>query len=145
MKIVFLDLDGVLNTLQPHEHSGPWSKAACSNLNTLLHKSPDLRIVISSSHRKHGIAHCRKLLQDQGIDPIKVIDTLGPQEEIGKLDREELIKEWLSQHLSVKDFVIFDDYFSMPKYKKHFVKTNSYVGLTGADVDKALVILNGKP
>jgi hypothetical protein len=144
MKIVFLDFDGVLNTLLPHENHGPFSKAACSHVNTLLHKVPDLRIVISSAWRHHGIDYCRKALQEHGIDPIRVIDTTPLNEEIGRFDRNKEIKTWLEAHPEIVHFVILDDYFSMPSFRNKFVKTNQYVGFTEADLQKALEILDGQ-
>lgn len=142
MKIVFLDFDGVLNKLQPHEHSGPFSRAACSHFNTLLHKVPDLRIVFSTAWRHKGIEFCREILKENGIDPIRAIDCTDKTEEVGKLDREKEIKKWLDANENVVDFVIIDDYFSMPRFRKNFVKTNRYVGFTEADLKIALEILN---
>ena len=141
MKILFLDFDGVLNKLQPHEHTGPWSQAACAHIQTLLHKEPTLRIVFSTAWRHKGIDYCRGVLKECGIDPIRAIDCIPPVEEVGKLDREKEIRAWLDNNKHEGLFVIVDDYFAMPKFREKFVKTNSYVGFTEADLLKALEIL----
>ncbi len=143
MKILFLDFDGVLNKIQPHEHSGPFSKAACAHVNTLLHKHPDLRIVFSTAWRHKGIEYCREVLKENGIDPIRAIDCIPTaKEDKGKFDREKEIKAWLDANKHIEHFVIIDDWFAMPHYRDRFVKTNSYVGLTEAGMLRALEILD---
>jgi hypothetical protein len=141
MKILFLDIDGVLNTLLPHESHGPFSKAACAHVNALLAKVPDLQIVMSSAWRRHGINACKQILQEQGIDGTRVVGMTSPQKEVGIMDREKEIMDWLALNPNVSNYVIVDDYFAMPLLQDRFVKTNSYVGFTEADKKKALKIL----
>lgn len=141
MKVLFLDFDGVINPFMKFSSTGEFSKACCANVNLLLIKVPTLRIVVSSSWRTYGLAACRDILKANGIDPTKVIDiTEMPAKDRG-LDREHHIERWLRLHPETVNFVILDDEAEIPDLKKKYVETNSYVGLTSSDVDRALKIL----
>ncbi len=139
MKIIFLDFDGVINPLTFHHGSG-FSASACANVQMLLTKEANARIVVSSSWRRWGLEKIREILKENGIDHTKVI---GITEERGGWTPEHRalqIKDWLEKHKEVKEFVILDDY-PMPKYEAHYVKCNGYVGFTQKDVEIALRIL----
>lgn len=57
--------------------------------------------------------------------------------------RGEEIDMWLQQNPSVINYVIIDDREDMMKHQMdHFVKINSYRGITDEDVEKALNILD---
>ena len=143
MKILFLDFDGVINPLLKYDGHGKFSKIACSHVQTMLVKIPDLRIVVSSSWRVYGLPAVRDILKTNGIDPTKVIDvTEGPKEKPNqKHAREHHIEHWLRVHPEVDNFVILDDEAEIDDLKEHYVNTNPYVGFTQRDMEKALKIL----
>lgn len=136
MKIIFLDFDGVINPISYHHSASGFSKSACENLQSILTKDPDVRIVISSAWRRNGLKTCQEILKDQGIDSTKVIgitDSEGgwvPENGI----REAQISRWLDGHSEVKKYVVLDD-FPMPKFKDNYLKINAYVGLTQKDAE----------
>ena len=132
MKIIALDIDGVLVV------NGVFSQAAVKNLNDLLAKEPDLKIVISSSWRHNGLQFCRDMLKYQGINEHKII---GTTDLVDKDDRGHHIERWVQDH-KPETFVILDDKADMDGVIDHLVQTNPYIGLTGSDVKKALDILN---
>ena len=142
MKILFLDFDGVINPISFHHSSSGFSKAACANVQSILVKDPNVRIVVSSAWRRNGLEVVRKILQENGIDHTKVIDLT---EESGGFDpgnRDQQIKNWLKNHPEIKDFAILDDSAILKDFESHYVKTNGYVGLTHQDAERALEILN---
>jgi histidinol phosphatase-like enzyme len=51
VKILFLDIDGVLNRVPTSTQDGKFYKPALINLEYLLNKVPDLKIVVSSAWR----------------------------------------------------------------------------------------------
>jgi len=142
MRIIFLDFDGVLNTFTKFSEAGTFSKAAVSNLNRLLGSAPDLKVVISSAWRKHGLEFCKKLLEKNGIDSSIAIDcTDFDNVAEGSIHRGVYIARWLKQHPEVNHFVIIDDHSDMDDLSNHLVKTNSWIGITESDVSQALEIL----
>jgi len=143
MKILFLDFDGVINPLLNFSGTGDFSKIACSHIQMMLTKVPDLRIVVSSSWRTYGLPACRDILKRNGIDSTKVIDTTeGPKEKHGnKFERDHHVANWLKAHPEIDSFVIIDDEAEFPDFKHKYVKPNAYVGFTQRDMEKALSIL----
>lgn len=142
MRVIFLDLDGVLNTFSHFSSTGDFSKSACKHLKDLLGKVSDLMIVVSSSYRLHGLDACKAILDKNGIDPKRVIDITDDIKEDGTNDRGYHIKKWLDRHPKVFSFVIIDDESDMDDLMNKLVKTNSFIGITKKDIDLALEILN---
>lgn len=135
MKVLFLDIDGVLNI------SNKFSKASVKNLNLLLSSNPDLKIVISSSWRRKGLDFVKKVLSKEGIDSSKII---GATDLKDVDDRGHHIERYLEDHKEVTNFVIIDDVDDMDNVVDHLVQTNPLVGITTNDVKKAVDILAKK-
>ena len=55
------------------------------------------------------------------------------------------IKEWLSKHIGeVSNYVIIDDFDDLlQEQMSHAVITNTLIGITESDAEKAITILNG--
>jgi len=137
MKVLFLDFDGVLNPYGYKTEGATFSKMACKNLNLLLKKVPELKIVVSSSWRIHGLHAVRDILKSNGIDPKRVIDITGDEKGI----RGNQIKAWLDRHKNVNNFVILDDNSDMGELTPRLVKTNGFIGLTQNEVNKIVELL----
>ena len=146
MKILFLDFDGVINPFMRFSSTGEFSKIACSHIQNMLIKMPDLRIVVSSSWRTYGLPAVRDILKTNGIDPTKVIDvTEGPKETKDQpVARDHHIRHWLQAHPEIDNFVILDDEAELPDFKHKYVKPNPYVGLTQKDMENAIKILQSE-
>lgn len=147
MNIIFLDVDGVINSMRSlkeayekdHKpHSGvnyPFDKKCLKYLRFLV-KETNSRIVITSSWR---------LLEDHLI---KLLDTLEKygldkyvMESTPRLgSREEEIKEYLNICRFDASFVILDNE-PMEELGAYAVKTDQETGLTEEDVKKAIKIL----
>ena len=143
MKVLFLDIDGVLNITSKVYEAGQFYKPAMANLEYLLKKEPELRIVISSSWRHKGIDKVRDILKENGINPNKVIDITGNEESKDERDhRGYQVECWLKKHPEVKNFAILDDRTDFVPLRHKLVKTNSSEGLTENKVEKVIDILN---
>ena len=148
--IVFLDFDGVLNTEQyqarltvddkPTKDTwGPlFDPHAVENLRQILDEM-DAQIVISSSWRYvHSLDSLRTMWVTRDL-PGEILDTLA----CGATDisRGEEIECWLERN-DRPDYVIIDDLDDFfPAQRDHYVETNPIVGITEADAQKAIEIL----
>lgn len=143
MKVLFLDFDGVLNINSKIQEKGKFYKPAVINLEYLLNKIPELRIVVSSSWRHKGIDQVRDMLKENGIDPRRVVDITGNEQSKDERDHRGFQVEcWLKKHPEVKNFAILDDNSDFVPLKNKLVKTNSYEGLTQRKVEELIDALN---
>jgi len=161
MKVIFLDIDGVLNVIPKgrDRFGGTFHKEFEDNLKMII-DCTGAKIVISSSWRFDGLDHM-KAMWDYRKLPGEVIDCtpdcaqLVSAEKFKFLDEVERgheIQEWLDQHPEVTGFVIIDDDSDMLKsQQQNFVRcaNNRHhkgnvegYGLTGMCRDKAIEILN---
>lgn len=137
MKVLFLDFDGVLNNFTQRNFGEQFSPGACKNLNSLMRRVPDLKIVISSAWRMHGMEYCKAVLKKNGIDSERVIDITGNEHGI----RGHQIQCWLDRNPGVKAFAIIDDESDMGELMNKLVKTSSFIGLTEKEVSLAVGLL----
>lgn len=146
MKVLFLDIDGVLNRLgmvYPSVVSKPIDSDLASRLNRILLLT-DARVVISSTWRHlihnghydlYGFAH---MLKTHGIHA-DVIGITGPSNGEG---RGKQIRNWLRENLTIKDYVVLDDDDTeMSWHGERYIRVNSTTGLTDANVAEAIKIL----
>lgn len=163
-KIIFLDLDGVLNTARWHEQAKgdqlkddygyTFDPTAVANLAEIIERT-GADIVISSSWKYSGLSTLLDMWSDRAL-PGRVIDITPDTESDDFLLNADLenieflsckgyeIKEWLSAHdKNVSRYAILDDEQEMlPEQQSHFVRTNPEVGITEEDTEKAITILN---
>lgn len=151
MKIIFLDIDGVLNTDQiirdyskRHNKYDVVSSELISKLNKIVEKTK-AKVVISSSWRN---VFSKKKIVNKYLIPNgfkgEVIDTtrLTRSSDFGFRGQE--IQEWLNEHPNVTSFVVLDDIsFGLDNIKENFVETDCALGIQNSDVEKAINILNG--
>lgn len=141
MKVLFLDVDGVLNKLPHDKRFGDFDKEAMVNLEMLLNKVKDLKIVVSSAWRTVGLNKLKDTFKSHGIDPNRILATTG-NETSEERTREFQILRWLTKHPEIRKFVIFDDSKEFEVLKPHLVKIKASVGLTQRNVEKAIEILD---
>ena len=165
-KVLFLDIDGVLNTERQHDHCVEAGAAYVDNFGyafdpeavTNLKKIVDetgTDIVISSSWKFWGLSTMQKLWVSRGL-PGKVIDATPnnvSDEMLLSVDLSLMdmpagkgseIKEWLSTSgQAVTHYAILDDMDDMlPEQQSHFVQTDPRVGITEDDANHVISILN---
>jgi hypothetical protein len=152
LKILFLDVDGVLNSERSFLAGGArlraWTNSndpyfvkitkctidpiACELVNRICAEI-DVKIVISSTHRMHFTDSPEKLQQlkdyfgELGIGPDFIIDwTLRLHTRRG-----EEIREWLLRHPEVTHYVIFDDSADMlEEQMEYFIHVDAGQGLS---------------
>ena len=151
MKILFLDIDGVLNSgnyqtylieheLPTHENNCQVFDPSCVYALMKIVAYTQCKIVISSSWRKKGLEAMKKLWKDRDL-PGEVID-ITPLS--NSRIRGEEIEQWLEEYKSMNQediiYCIIDDDRDMYPHQP-FVKTNGMKGLTDKDADKVIKIL----
>ncbi|NUQ73314.1 MAG: hypothetical protein HUU21_07145 [Polyangiaceae bacterium] len=148
MKVVFLDIDGVLNRLALIGSGGrPLDRldaAAVSRLGEIVARS-GAKVVISSSWRAHRtLDELRAMLSELGFSG-EVIDKT-PELEASLygdpfLVRAREIKAWIeAQREPIESYVILDDAY-LDEAAQHLVKTETTAGLLDEHVALALEIL----
>ena len=163
-KIIFLDIDGVLNTKwwytrmdrnTPRDKYGyAFDPKAVANLRRVVDET-GAGIVISSSWKCMGLSQMEDMWDERnlpgnvvGITPNSVSDELLVDTDIDSMElfhiRGEEIKEWLTKHgKHVSHYVIIDDMDNMlPEQQSHFVHTNPEIGISEEGAEKAIGILN---
>lgn len=144
MRVLFLDIDGVLNSTKtcvafggyPMElhHQQAFDRAAIGLLQRLCDSS-GVQVVLSSAWRKH----CRwdDAGKAFGLPIISATPDLCGQ------PRGAEIAAWLAEHPEVKEFVILDDDADMlPEQKPRFVQTNPEEGMSWANFCKVCDLFN---
>lgn len=137
MKVLFLDFDGVLNNYHQRNFGEQFSPPSCAALNSVVARVPDLKIVISSAWRMHGLEYCKQVLAKNGIDSSRVIDITGRENGF----RGYQIQCWLDRNPGVTNMAIVDDESDMEELMDKLIKTNSFVGLTSDGADKIVEML----
>lgn len=171
MKLLFLDIDGVLTTdvaiknrigsgLPTCDRYGElFDDTTVDNLKMIIETIPDVRIVIESTWKLHGISELRKMWKDRNLpgniygitkDAIDIPDLLDF--DLSDPDNLDLVMGQ-SKGLGIKlflenipdsnnEYVIIDDAKSfLPEQLSHLVCTNHRIGLTAEDARKAIMML----
>ena len=163
-KVIFLDIDGVLNTKwwytqmdrnTPKDKYGyTFDPRSVANLKKIIDET-GADIVISSSWKSFGLSELEEMWQNREL-PGKLIDITpnSVSDEMllnADLDHMELfhirgmeIKEWLDKHgNNVSHYVIIDDMDNfLPDQQPYFVRTDPEAGITEEDADKVIRFLN---
>lgn len=137
MKILFLDVDGVLNTYK----TGGFLTVSKSKLRLLSHivKSTRCEIVLSSTWRRNVMGELDVLKKKLGYRGLVIKDTTPI---FDFCVRGTEIQHWLHSHPGVTRWCILDDDSDMlPDQLLNFVKTDGMIGLTQRDADKVIEIL----
>jgi HAD domain in Swiss Army Knife RNA repair proteins len=164
MKVIFLDIDGPLNpneniyriknrkqklgqpghvTLKEQEE---WLPRACENFNKIIEATNALVVISSTWRQFHSITELQALFIKNnvrgliyGITPIEHNSALI----VPGATRGSEIGLWLQNHQEVDRYVILDDDSDMLITQlPFFVHISTGVGITAADAQKAINILN---
>ena len=152
MNIIFLDVDGVLNSHRKLEevynkthkpHSGyqyPFDENSLKNLKRLVEET-DSKLVITSVWRKdeEGRDTLINALKEYELDQY----IIGYTPILGKKRGIE-IQAYLNQLDYTPNFIILDDNSDMEELINHLVKTNIKVGLTESNIEEAIIKLTKK-
>ena len=145
MKIIFLDLDGVLNNWY---HPELIDKKNAYILKEIL-KISKLKIVLTSSNKysfqREGISSIKGSYLEKYLEVLKTMDI--PIYDITPYvleDKSEEIKAYLESNPLITDFVIVDDELVSMDLRKYQVYLDLYKGLEEEHIKPILDILRGK-
>lgn len=145
MKVIFLDIDGVLNTSSKLEgdvftDGGHLNKNLIQLLNKLI-EDTKAKVVISSTWRKlYTQDQLYSILYNVGFNGEIVGMTGNSSHGFRGLE----IRQWLLGHPEVTNYIILDDDSDMLLWQaNHFFNTDHEFGLTKKIVYKATRFLNG--
>ena len=163
MKVLFLDIDGVLNCMcpAPLQDNNDWidldewrygfNPDLVARLRHVI-ANTDCRIVISSSWRHHidyapyqpGRNWRDVLAEKLRRNQADLIIGETPSDPKGQRGRE--IEEWLKTHEVESYCVVDDEVVDILPYidNSKVVKTDMTVGLTSEDTQRIIDVLNGK-
>ncbi len=156
MKVVFLDIDGVVNTDRIARYRKNhnidemiFDEEAMKNLHHIIESTGSM-IVISSTWRIHYntdrplwislIENLRKFKLDTLVIGTTNFDDSG----VFSKPRWLEIKEWLLENKDIESFVILDDEWDMDELKKNFVRCSGAIGISNSNRDEAIAILNNE-
>lgn len=164
-KIVFLDIDGVLNSdfwNKNHQREisvGTLIDESKIKLLCKLIKDTDAQIILHSGWKywfdsnlrplRKEAENLKVLLEKEGL-AISGVTPDHATEEIKNSKKFSLIKAgeilaWLEQHNDVDTWVVMDDLdLHNAEVARHQVKTDQSIGLTGEDVERAERMLQGE-
>lgn len=160
--VIFLDLDGIVNTIQIHKHKLPWQRMIkkdgyyfdiclpsyhrVSNKQAVrwlekLALETESEIVITSSWRiGNSTKKIARALYNSGLSrKVKIIDST---KQIGRRDDE--ILEWIETHYISNYVVLDDDSFDLEKVKDRLVQAKTNTGLTFDEYLEAKLKLSDK-
>lgn len=159
MKLIFLDVDGVLNSLSTKTEIEGYTFVS-DNLIALLKQivdATDAKIVLSSTWRRGWYCKehvpnpddvdlrdirmfeaLRDKLHDFGIELMSYTDDFGPRGQ----EIDAWVKAWDGE--PIESFVILDDLGGreMKPHSRYLVQTGMSVGLTMKHVARAIKLLN---
>lgn len=158
MKVLFLDIDGVLNhqkyyTNGRRDVSYPLSEICPVSIQHLNHivAETGCKVVISSTWRHSGIEYCRNVLNECGcvgeiidITPDIYDDWAQRGNEILKWLKSKELYKYDSYYITDHDYAILDDDNDMLYQQRHnFFECNASVdGLNGDIANKVIQFLN---
>lgn len=158
MKVIFLDIDGVLNSEEfaiwcnefpdfVREGGSNWVDPKAVRMITSLCEEHDVKLVISSSWRLFDTTSTIEHFKNyRDLTPLcKYIVGVTPRNSDDRIweSRGEEIQQYLDSHPEVENYVIVDDDNDMLESQKdHFVRCNYVFGLIPSRVEKMKEILN---
>lgn len=145
MRVIFLDVDGVLNNSKTRSRTPDGWLGVSTNLINKLKRiiSETGAVTVLSSTWKHSSVKDLNYLYKK-LGSAKPVDrTYDPD---GRDSRRGAgINDYINNH-QVENFVILDDYsfdFRQQNLLRHFVNTDEAKGLTDDNVTQAIQILKG--
>lgn len=151
MKVIFLDIDGVINVkYYGHDNYGSYfNHLQVNNLRYII-ENTGAKIVISSSWKFSGLNVMKSMWEDRKL-PGEVIDitpfeadliNTGKFQFYDEVSRGDEIQWWIDTY-KPENYVIIDDVEDFLEGQlNNFVKTKENVGLTKQLAEEAIKILN---
>lgn len=142
MRVLFLDVDGVLNTYDSDGYLNI-NKNRLRILRRILEET-GCRIVVSSTWRISHDTRAR-LVNKLKWKGLEVYGWTTTEKLLDDQKRGHEIEHWLDTHEGIDSYCIIDDDNDMlPSQANHFVLIDGRVGLTDAYANVIIQILNGE-
>lgn len=148
MKVIFLDIDGVMITgshlKRSHAYEGyQFAPDAVTNLKQIMEET-GAEIVVSSTWRTGGFTFLAKMFNSNGI----TTGLAGQTPIIHYANRGQEIQQYIEESkwdpkLTVDRFVILDDNDDMGELHPYLVRTDWKTGLNEEAKNKAIQMLMG--
>ncbi len=145
MNVIFLDYDGVVNTLQWSLKNGKWN---CNFSHPLYNKVNNIQAVqwVSEFCEKYGYSivvtstwrfadNYKECLQNGGLR--EDITIIGKTPRLLDGHRGDEISLWLSENPEVKQYLIFDDECDVGIHKDHLIKCDTNIGFSLNEYEEA--------
>jgi len=143
MKVIFLDIDGVMTSNLLNEEINkstsiyPFAKECVNVLNEIL-RSNKSRIVLTSSWRTVFSAEKQcEIFIENGVIQIPYSQT----RDLGYENRSDEIRNYLAKNGNISNFLILDD-MEINGFDENFIRVDYNTGLTNKHIEKASQILN---
>lgn len=136
MKILFLDVDGVLNTYRTKERVGSWrglDPVLVSRLINWLVENSEVKVVLSSTWRT--TENLTEALRSAGVSWIGETPLVG-------LRRGQEIDLWLKHNPGVTHFAILDDISDVTPHTGNLVRTSEEFGVQDRHLRKIESLLD---
>ena len=150
MKVLFLDIDGVLNahdaTSIRDERSMHADKIQMINK---IHQDTGCAIIIISNWAQSiGMEQLTAIMCQRGLIPGIVIDSIVPipLDDTGLvtgIEKDSFVKKYVFDHAIEKYAIIDDNFPNAHEFILKLVSPNTYVGLTMPEALQVITILNG--
>ncbi|MDD4000054.1 MAG: HAD domain-containing protein [Bacilli bacterium] len=135
MKVIFLDIDGVI-CLQNDENKQienilNLNSDCCIRLKEIL-ANTNARIVLTSSWRLADKYSLNKLYSKFTLYRISPFHFIGKTPNYPMESRGFEIRKWLESRSDIKDYIVLDDSYISEEYipSSHFIQTASNQGIT---------------
>jgi hypothetical protein len=151
--ILFVDVDGVLvnnASLRRRTYGMAAADPTCVEALNHILRETGAKIVVSSTWRAHGYNKLCRIFESWGVTRTPWSLTPDLTSKPGTLwvarERGDEIQAWLDAHpqWAPTSFVIIDDSADMQHLFPRLVRTNSDIGLTMADAERAIKMLKEK-
>jgi len=143
MKVVFLDIDGVMTSNSLNEEINKstsvytFSKGCVNALNKIL-ESHRSKIVLTSSWRTvFDVEKQCEIFSENGVVQMPYSQTI----DLGYENRSEEIRQYISKQKNISNFLILDD-MEIIGFDDNFIRVDFNTGLTMEHIGKAIKILN---
>lgn len=134
MKLIFLDIDGVMTAEAPAHTPDvssklyPFAKESVAALNKILENNQTKIILTSSWRTVFDVEKQCQIFRENGVIQVPA----GATTDLGYENRAQEINHYLDKH-QVTSFVILDD-MEISGFEDNFVKINAQEGLTHRQV-----------
>lgn len=133
MKLLFLDIDGVLTSDSTPTNKNflyPFTPSCVECLNMIL-TNHNVKIILTSSWRNVFDAEKQnQIFKENGVIQMPY----GQTKNLGYDNRDKEIQTYLKSK-KVSQFIVLDD-MNIEGFDSHFIRTNPSTGLTKTDVEK---------